>query len=185
MPRPLTCPISLPPQHTNVHCPCYCTVIIFPMFFSSSVVKKLWLDDHHTNFRVFIQYQCCVRGFALFCWVSSPVKPRQRFSLLLIVHVIGAELTLTFHSFFSSNSLIQLYWVVAYRDSDMSLSSFQKNSSWALFFKKSTWQDPLWTAGVLIISRLVLAVIYENSSVKDYILNFFVILNGRFVMIFN
>ncbi len=47
----------------------------------------------------------------------------------------------------------------------MSSSLFSKSLSWAPFFKKSSSWDPTWNAGVLIVSRLVLAV---NPSVQGY-----------------
>ncbi len=117
--------------------------LLFSQCFSPQVLWKSsdWTTTRPTSESLF-KTSVVSGGLPFFAGSPTWLNLDNVFSLLLIVHVIGAELTLTFHSFFSSNSLIQLYWVVAYRDSGMSLSSFQKNSNWALFFKKSTWTRP-------------------------------------------
>ncbi len=56
---------------------------------------------------------------------------------------------------------------------------FQKSLSWAPFFKKSSSWDPLWTAGVLIISRSVLAV---KSSLQGYFYSCFCTLKGEYTI---
>jgi hypothetical protein len=56
---------------------------------------------------------------------------------------------------------------------------FQTSLSWAPFFKKSSSWDPLWTAGVLIVSRSVLAV---KSSVQGYFYSCFCTLKGEYTI---
>jgi hypothetical protein len=56
---------------------------------------------------------------------------------------------------------------------------FQKSLSWASFFKKSSSWDPLWNAGVLIVSRSVLAV---KSSVQGYFYSCLCTLKGEYTI---